>query len=213
MIKKIQIFDFDETIVNFQTPDEFLLFVLSKYNNRTRLAKLVINSDYLIKVLSKILQKKRLKKILLVFLTKGIPCNNFDKLGKEFYSSRIRPNLYPNVLKIYQEYAANNLNSVIIISAGFSYYIQPFINEFGGDKLIANSIRISGKNFKSTGSLAMADCYGEQKVTRLFSALQNHHYEYEFESTFSDCLSDLPIFKLSKNKFLINNGNIKSIKI
>ncbi|MGL4999903.1 MAG: hypothetical protein ACRC5T_13150, partial [Cetobacterium sp.] len=61
-----------------------------------------------------------------------------------------------------------------------------------------NTFKIIGEN-----------CKGNQKIIDLNKHIKN----YDIQNFYSDSYSDLPLFNIAKNKFLVKNNKIKILKI
>lgn len=101
-----------------------------------------------------------------------------------------------------------NKTKVVVISAGLNCYIKEFMKIID-EKVIVISNDLKFHNEICLGSLKEKDCYGDEKVVQ-FNKLFGGSV---VEKTYSDCMSDTPIFKLANKKFLVRQNEIKEIFI
>lgn len=202
--KEIIVFDFCKTIVNIESADDFCIFALkSQKKTLLYIFSKIINSFLIKKILLSL--DVNIKKLLLSLL-KGIPKNHLKKIGKK-YSEIIKQD-YLNS-EIFKKFLSANEQDkeILVISAGYSIYLKPFFSKYECS-IIANDFLYTDGIF--TGKIIKKDCYGEEKLLRLrehFSELS----KIVIEDCYSDSMSDLPIFNISKNKFFVNKNNIKRL--
>ena len=112
-IKNIYVYDFDETICLFQTPEDFIDYCIRDSFFRRFLSSIFKN--WLIKRLIKSLGYS--KKKLLILTMYGMLESDILSKAKTFYENMIKPNLNPKILerlKLDSEHG-----EIIIISGGF----------------------------------------------------------------------------------------------
>ena len=192
---KIAIYDFCDTLVDFQTADCFVFYVLEHlgmrawYNNLTQ-----------IDLLKKCINKSRLinKKIVLYQL-KGIKVATLERLAEDYYNNIIKNHLQIPVVKQLEEYKTKGFK-IYIVSAGYSIYLKHFAREYLVDELIANDFKYRNERF--TGKMALQDCYGKEKCRRLEKEINGLNIEESV--SISDCISDLPILKWADTGIVIS---------
>lgn len=201
----IAIFDFCETIADFQTMDPFLNEVIK------------IKHPYLSKVISSIFIKKvanictrifryfgykgYLYKRLLVFYTKGVKENEFYLVGKSYYEKIIKNHFIKESMELFNHLKSLNYK-IFIVSGGSRYYIKWFADEYGVDQIFSAEIEM--KNEKSTGKL-LVECMGEDKVTIINRYMCNEKISSPIDICISDSISDMPLLQLGEKKIIISH--------
>jgi len=192
---KLAIFDFDDTIVQGQTPDSFCEFALNRLN-KNYFQKLIffLNKFKLIPKIFKIRKK------VLLFSLKGTKKNTINKISKEFFSTLI---FNKKIIDEINNYKLKNFK-IVIVSGAYQSYLR-FFKE--ADDYISNEFNYKKNLF--TGILNSKDCMGPQKVTRI---LKKYTYKDLNSSVFfSDSMTDEPLFRLVKRAYLYD-GRIKLLK-
>ena len=144
MKNKIALFDFCDTLVDFQTGDAFIDFI----RENTKKKKALIFEKFrvfLIKIrffsiLSKIFPSNNWHKRLKLFQLKGITKNEIEHLSLLYYIERIKPRLIKRIIQELQQYKKEGY-SIYIVSGGFSDYIIHFCKEFEINEPIATNIK------------------------------------------------------------------------
>lgn len=204
---KYHFFDFDGTITNFQTPDFFVRYCLKSNNNNLRLIIYKsLKNKFINKLVSKLKFLKSIRKKIILKLLYNYHYNELIFLSENFYEQIIKPNIYPQSLRKILELKEHKNNSIILVSAGHSLYINHFANEHNIDIVIANQFLFKKGFF--TGSIENQDCYGIEKVKRIkkYFRISDNITFLEKSSSYSDCMSDEPLFKFTENSFLIKDG-------
>ncbi len=196
MQKKVAIFDIDKTIIR---KDSMLLFVW--YGIKKRPLTLL----NLIKIgMSTVLYKLQLMKVEKVKASYYYAISFLEEADLEdFYDSVLVQNIYREALKELKEKKENGYH-VLLVSASPHAYVKyfkklPYVDEVIGTNLIRQHGRythiIDGNN-----------CKGKEKSVRINQYLKDvgFHIDYEHSCAYSDSLSDLPVFQLVKNRYLIN---------
>src|SRR6187402_268924 len=131
---QLVIFDFCETLVNFQSGDRFVDFIIERENYRKY--KWV---DYLNKILVKtralavvrqfspeLNPSKRMK----LFQIKGISNEKVEQYAREFYEQKVIPNLIAPIYELLQSHLKNG-DHVLVSSGGYAPYIKIFSEKHG----------------------------------------------------------------------------------
>lgn len=190
-MNKIALFDFCETIANFQTADAFVDYVRQCKNDRKMLCletiQLFLRRVCIIRVLEKITgYRLSINKRLKLFQLKGICKTEIEKYSYLYYVNKIKPNLIHLILdKLIQ--LRNEGYSIYLVSGGYNIYLQHFVDEYKLNGLI--STRIGFRDGICTGKFDGIDCLNDNKVTLL-----NRHFKKKPSSSiaYSDSKSDLP---------------------
>ena len=204
-MKKIAIIDFCGTVVNFQTFDPFMEYVL--YKEKPLLYKLICNK--FVKcvlgkfgwILGKCSFRKPLYKLLIVSAAKGISEELLLFYGQEYYGLRIKNSFIPETLKIIERLKLQNYMT-IILSGGSEYYINFFANEYNIDAVI--STRLKMLHHKCTGRIAR-DCLGIEKVKMLEEYLTVNDIKVKEELCITDSITDMPLLSICSKNIIISH--------
>ena len=101
---KVALFDFCDTIANFQTADAYVYYVLQHRNN-SKVAKRGIvfklfNKLIIISILGILFPHASINKRMVLSLLKGIRKEQLDRLAEAYYNDIIRTNLITEVIDI-----------------------------------------------------------------------------------------------------------------
>lgn len=192
-------FDFCDTIVNVQSADDFIKFILIKNKNYH---KLIIWYFLKSKLMDFLLKKTRLKKnrkFLLLLLLIGLKKSIIDDYAFLYYTEKLKIKLNEIILNKIK--TLKSTHTIIIVSGGYSPYIKHFANEFSIDNVIANEFSYKKDFF--TGKITSNDCLGLEKVNRVKELLKIKNNKLENSIAFSDCFSDKPLFDFCESAYLI----------
>lgn len=200
--EKYAFFDFCGTCVNLQTGNAFLVKMIKEHKTSYHLiiAK-ILTSKILSKLFSLVLKNISVKKILLSFL-KGVPYDNFLVTAKDFVGS-LEEVKSTKILKKLSDLSKDEYQ-IVIVSGGFSMYIEFFFQKYAEVYVISNEI--SFFNNICDGKMTKPDCLGFQKVSRIKNEI-GLDFDTENSMVFSDCPTDKPLFELvKKHRWLTKLG-------
>ena len=205
---RVSIYDFCETIANFQTANSFIEYITDEIN--TEQINRVIKTR---KFYSKIGFKKATNvlghftnyyfdKFFLLTAIKGMTKQQIEEYGRKFYRDRIKDNLISvTVDRIRLEQEAGY--RIIIISASYEPVVKAFCDDYHIDHLIANMFDYDS-NDRFTGKIIGKDCIGKNKVKRMNSCLSE--YDYTILKSYSDSKSDIPILLAAETGIVISRN-------
>lgn len=201
------IYDFCKTLVINNSLDDFILFVLKSENKKYSQFVFKLMNSFIFKVFQKLgfLSNKK-KKELKINLLSGLRKKKIKKYSNEFAELLYSHYLNSVVFEHFKEDTSKY--SVVIISAGLDCYISEFIKRTGLNVSLISNILVFDNDI-CQGRLVGEDCYGHEKVV-LFNKLYGGSQVYK---TYSDCLSDKPIFNLASKKYLVNIDCVKEIQL
>lgn len=211
-MESLAIFDVDYTLTKRETLMELYLFMLKKDIRFIKFIPRSIISGILYSL--KIYDAGKAKQSFIKFL-EGIHEEEMKALVKEFYEERLSKILYKDAIDTIKK-LKNQGCKVYLISASPEIYLNELYNIKEVDKIIGTKLKRENGIYRS--DIEGENNKGEEKVRRLREILKKENIEVDFENSymFSDSLSDLPLFKLVGNSYLINSrkkyNNIKNIK-
>lgn len=182
---KINVYDFDKTIYNGDSSIDLYFFCLKRYPKIIRcLPKQLLSfAKY---GLGKI-EKEALKESYFSFLSL-IP--SAEDMVIEFWNT--------NRHKIKDWYANEEHEIDIIVSASPEFLLEPICKELQTKDLIATKVD------KYSGKFLSKNCHGQEKVERLLLKYPNARVE----KCYSDSLSDQPLFKISREAYMVKKNRI-----
>lgn len=212
MLEKLAIFDVDYTLAKKETLMELYLFMLKK--NPMLLIHIPRSIIAGILYALRIYDAGRAKQSFIRFLD-GIHKEQMDSLAAEFYEKRLSKIFYKDAIDTIKKLKREGCK-IYLISASPEVYLKELYNIREVDMIIGTKLTMENDVYKST--FQGENNKGEEKVKRLKEVLKEKNIEVDFKNSymFSDSLSDLPLFKLVGNAYLINSrkkyNNIKNLK-
>ena len=184
---KINLYDFDKTIYDGDSSIDFYLFCLKRHLKIIRILPCQI--WFAIKYKIGKCTKEEFKSVYFSFM-------------KYITNPEVEVNLFwkNNIKKIKSSFLKETVESKVVISASPEFLLKPICEKININYLIASRVDIK------TGVLLGKNCYGKEKVKRLNEMFDS----YEVVNAYTDSLSDLPMLKIAKNKFLVKKGKIEN---
>lgn len=203
--KRIAIYDFCETLVDFQTGDEFVHFVgreigYERIIKRERIRK----SFFFVFRLSDRyidLRKGNFNKLFILNELKGLKKTEIDILARKYYEKMIKPHLISSVVDRLVE--DKSKGEVIIVSASYMPFLRYFGKEYKISTIITNEFAYKKGVF--TGKLKRNDCWGKEKVKRLSEKIEN--FKEYYSVSYSDSFSDLPILEIADEAIVVSKDS------
>lgn len=195
----LAIFDFCDTISNFQTADAFSRYALKKMGRTSHLKLNSILSKLKIYSLLSKLKIQGVQKKLLLSGIKGLHRDKIDSIAIEYYKDVVKLGLNKKVVQLMLDHLDNG-DRVIINSGGFMPYLKVFANEYNIAKVYATEFEYKKNRF--TGNILGVDCLSIEKVKRM---KEYELLEYNFNEiiVYSDSVTDLPLFNIATKKIVI----------
>ncbi|MDR1810436.1 MAG: haloacid dehalogenase-like hydrolase [Prevotella sp.] len=164
--KIIAAFDFDGTITTKDTLFDFIAF----YHGKVKLLLgLVILSPVLVLYLLKIVKNSTAKQSMFAYFFKGEPISVFERKC-QVYADRIAEISRPEVLELLQEHQSRG-EQVVIVSASIDRWIVPWATRMNIETVIGTTVRV--ENGCVERHFLSANCYGQEKVSRLLELFPN----------------------------------------
>jgi phosphoserine phosphatase len=181
----MNLYDFDGTIYRGDSTADFFLFCL-KAHPKILLSLPKASICFLMYKLKRV-TKTRFKEVFYEFV-RLIP--NIDDAVYMFWKTH-KKNLKSWYLKQKQP-------TDIIISASPEFLLTPICRELGV-KLIASRVD------KQSGKTIGENCWGDEKVRRLFEVVP----DAEINNFYSDAISDQPLATLAQKSYLVKDDMLK----
>ena len=181
----MNIYDFDETIYDSDSTKDFYFYCLKRYP-KILLSVPGMAWSFLLYILG-VKSKTGFKEQMYRFL-RYIP--DIDTALADFWNI--------NEQKIKQWYRNRQKADDIIISASPEFLLSPICDRVGIKNLIASRVD------KHSGLYTGENCWGEEKVKRLYEIFPDANCE-EF---YSDSLSDTPLAKISDTAKIIRGNEL-----
>jgi len=204
MDEKVVLFDFCETLVDFQTADAYVDYVRTVTGSKRMIGletvQKVLRKYKVISVLEKLTPGQSINKKLKLYQLKGICQDRLVQYAEQYYHSCIKPHFITKILEKMIEYK-NDGCKVGLVSGGYGIYLHFFVEEYKLDFCLSSNIKF--KNGICTGKIDGIDCLNENKIKLL-----NRHYKEKpiYTIAYSDSISDLPMFKWVNKGIVISRG-------
>lgn len=198
---KCIIIDVCDTLVNFQTANFFVKYVIMNTKSRRKKISFYGKSFlYNLKVFRKFAKilKYSLKHSLL-YSMQGLTVDELELLGKRFFEEILMRHLNLKVLKFINRYSNA---TIIIVSGAYDVYLKHLAKFIGASYYVCSELEFADGVF--TGKIKGLDCMGINKVIKLSEAGLLEKIPFEHTAVLSDSISDMPLFSLGKYKIAVN---------
>ncbi len=196
---KIALFDFCDTLVNFQTGNAYIDYIREQKNS------LIINFRHkLHKILFKIkikINKNYFGKMDYAAVIKGTTKQELDFYAKRFYIEKVRPRLIQNSINELKRLQKAGYR-IFIVSGGYENYLKYFAEEFRCEKVFATKLQCNEKGI-FTGKFDGLDCMGKNKIILLNEYLKDENLKNYDTVAYSDSPSDIPLLKYAKKGYVV----------
>ena len=202
-MNKVALFDFCETIANFQTADAYVRYVQSHSvptNTGIRLLYNILNQSRILGVVRRLKPKGSVDKRFILKQMKGRTYEEMDRLAEDYYNNMIKPNMIEPVITELRRLQSEGYG-IYVISAGYDIYLKYFVKDFKVDGLL--STKIEFKDGVCTGRFDGQDCMFDYKIDYINSTIKGDHSQW---LAFSDSITDLPMLELVGNPVVISRG-------
>jgi HAD superfamily hydrolase (TIGR01490 family) len=203
--KTLVVFDFCETLVDFQSADRFIQFVLKDESSFWSVFSKIINKLFytckIYSVFNKINPKLNLSKRIILFGLRGVSEQKISESANHYLQEVILPNLNSDIVNYLQSHKVNG-DILLLSSGGYHPYLELFKGYFTFDYLMCSKIEL--KNKKATGFLDGTDCMYEHKLTLLNNLIHKHQIKYNKIITYTDSITDKPLLKFSDIGYVVS---------
>lgn len=185
---EIDIYDFDKTVVPFDSGSRFAIYCAFHYP--WCLLTLPISGVGILLALLGVISFDKFKKICFMF----VPMIPLEKAVEGFWKKNLKKRF---------DWIPEKNRYRVLISASPDFLLSPIYKELGFDELFCT------RHSSKTGAIIGKNCRGEEKVRRLYE--KHPEGDLKVIDVYSDSLSaDKPIFSLATNKcFHIVEGERK----
>lgn len=200
-MNKVALFDFCETIANFQTADAYVRYVQGHSvptNTGVRLLYNILNQSRVLGIIRRLKPKGSIDKRFILKQMKGRTYEEMDRLAEDYYKNMIKPNMIAPVVSELKRLQSEGY-AIYVISAGYDIYLKYFVQDFKIDGLL--STKIEFKNDLCTGLFNGQDCMFDYKINYINSMIKGDHSQW---LAFSDSVTDLPMLELVGHPIVIS---------
>ncbi len=196
MIKKVALFDFDNTVAKGDSITKLLIDNITKHP--LHIFKLFKVGVLYILYLCHLSTFEKAKSALL------FPLNDMDEHDLEtFYNQKIVPSYYPNVVETMQQ--LHDEGYIVILCTASSEAWMKY-NQLPIDKLIGTHTK------PHSSEIIGLNCKNEHKIDLIHEYLDSIDVQIDYEHSYgySDSDSDIPMLSLVKNRrrILLKTGQI-----
>lgn len=213
---QVVIYDFCQTIVDFETADEFVNFIHIQ-ENTSRMEKIEKVRNFLIRtrllyLIEKIIrifsETYSLNKRLILLELKGMKKNKIDKYAKDYFEEMLESHTIATVMDSINANKSNGI-MVCIVSAAYDPYLKVFCEKYGIDLLVTNEFKYDKKG-GFIGRINGRDCVGKEKVQRFKRAIsESGNGKYDVLYSYGDSKSDKYILDIAKQGIVISRSKSK----
>lgn len=211
----IAIYDFCQTLVDFETADQFVHFIRMKkttrrINNIEQIRKILLKTKVLA-ILGKIMhgldKSYFLNKHILLYELKGMTRSEIEGWAEQYYREIIKKHFIKQTIELLKAQKKEGY-IIVIISASYEPFLRLFKEEYNVDYLLTNEF-VYDEDDRFIGKLKEKDCVGRNKVKRLKKQFPDFAKEkFENCEAYGDSVSDIPILKIAKKGYVITH-NVK----
>ena len=190
-MKRVAVFDFDGTITRKDTLIEFIRFTKG---SAVLYWGMLLHLPWLILMKLHLYDNSKTKERVFAWFFRGMPIEQFNKLGHEFYQAEADKLLYSDAKQqIHDHHQKGDL--VVILSASIENWVQPFTSALQAEGLLGTQVEI--QNNKLTGRFSTPNCYGAEKVQRLKEWLRTSAIEQPYIIAYGDSRGDKELLQFA----------------
>lgn len=205
---KLAIFDFCETLVDIQSADAFVGFVILEGDyafkfirvNYFKFIKLLVQLRFF-RVLKIIIGDNSLEKALRLFALRGLTQDYLEKKANRFIL-QLNELKIKSIWNIFENSLNDDDSSVLICSGGYDIYLRKVFSTVDVEIICTE---LSYKNGKFSGFWEGTDCLGSEKSRRL-NKLKYPQKAQEI-TVFTDSSTDVPLLELSTKGVVVGKGD------
>lgn len=168
MKPRLAVFDFDGTITNKDTFIELIKYYGGK---KIFYLTLFLFSPYLLLWKLHLYPNWKIKQKIFSYYFKGMALSRFKQICESFTSNTFETIIFSQAKKQIDQHLENN-DTVIIVSASVNEWVKEFASKLGINKILATEIETDENNML-TGNFHTKNCYGKEKIKRLYNEFPN----------------------------------------
>ncbi|WP_259391409.1 HAD family hydrolase [Paenibacillus sp. 1011MAR3C5] len=195
---KLAIFDIDKTIISKDSMFLFLWYGMKK--------KPLTWFHAIAVVCKTVLYTLKLMKVEDVKASFFYAIRHMEEEDLErFYETVLKKHIFIEAMEELKTKKAEGYH-ILLVSASPYAYMRFFKKIPYVDEVIGTNLAIEDGRY--TNRVEGVNCKGEEKVVRIHNYLKSRSLliDYDQSCAYSDSLSDMPLFKLVKNRYLINRS-------
>ncbi|GAB1448397.1 HAD-IB family hydrolase [Bacteroidota bacterium] len=202
----IAVFDFCETLVNFQSADRFIDFVIQGrigyFQKFISVITWISKRLRFLPLIHYLFPEYNIYKRLHLLKIRGVEKDFIFQKANDYLNEVINYNTNSELLQKLRQHKTEG-DMVIISSGGLSPYLMLFSEQEKVDVLFCSEIEFL--NGRATGFLKGPDCMLGNKVRLLeFYLKSNPEIKFEEKFVYSDSITDLPLLSWGDNSFVIS---------
>ncbi|ASQ29975.1 HAD-superfamily hydrolase, subfamily IB [Campylobacter avium LMG 24591] len=202
MSKKIlALFDFCETLINFQSLDRYLQLAALENVHCNEAENIARRQSFA----NANMPYPRYEALIDFDIQKA------TSLAKNFVFGDILAGINQRVLdKLF--FHQDRGDEIVIVSGGLSIYINEFAKIYGVTNIVAVDLEVVSN--KLTGNIDGIHTMQERKLYKLAQTFDLNEYDLKDSYVYSDCVSDIPLLSLVGNARVVSCGkDLKWAKI
>jgi HAD superfamily hydrolase (TIGR01490 family) len=188
----LALFDFDGTITNRDSLEEFIIFARGAPRYYAGLFYL---TPMLLLYKLKIIPNYRSKEIFLRHYFNHFSQSDLERLGREYSLTQIDKIVRPEALKAIQEHQKRG-DAVVIVSASMKCWLAPWCEK---NKITLISTELEFKEGIFTGHFKTKNCYGKEKASRVKVLYDLSLFESIY--AYGDSAGDKELLQLAEHRF------------
>lgn len=200
--EKVAIFDFCETLANFQTADAYVEYIRERFGNKSMKNKerfrVFLRKTKVMAIANVLFPKGSMNKRLVLWQLKGFSKSELEQYARLYYERKIKPNLIVKIIDELKQLQLLNWR-IVIASAGYEIYLKYFCDDFCIPLQDLIAVKIKFKNDICMGSFDGGDRLWD-KTDKLESLLDRKSVVIR---AYSDSISDLPLLSWADEAYAV----------
>ncbi|MFN8361773.1 MAG: HAD-IB family hydrolase [Candidatus Kapaibacterium sp.] len=193
----LALFDFCDTLIDGQSINFFLDFLYQNESNW--LKKINLKMRKLLAIVSES-DSQNFKNYLFAPF-RGISKERMERLSYEFTQQVLLNKEHPKVTQRLQWHNDNG-HTIVLLSGGFEAYLKYYASIYNIKYVIGTPFLYDSQDyFQGIGQ----ECLGVLKVEKLAQCVSLNDFDLQNSYAYSDAESDIPMFKLVGNCYVIKN--------